>query len=188
MAVTPDGGLVVSAKKTLVKYKRSGPTSTTFTRQHDFPDRPGVGWAYPNTGQSVLLPMLPPYTKLWMLSTGGSTVDQAGPGSPASDQAHKIELTDKGAAWQDVGPMPQARVMGDAVTLCDGTVSSWAAAGPPTLALLPALPLHALQRTSKLATQPSADDRPPFPLLLQILYINGASKGIAGWGGPVDYK
>lgn len=154
VAVTPDGGLVVSARKSLVKYRRTG--TATFAKQHSFPDRPGVGWAYPNTGQSVLLPMLPPYNKLFMLSTGGSTVEQAGDTTPASNQAHKIELTNAGAGWQNVGPMPQARVMGDAVTLCDGTVRSRRV--PP-----PCCPASAPPAAAAASPALSAPAHPSFP-------------------------
>ena len=33
------------------------------------------------------------------------------------------QLTDQRAQWKTVGPMPHKRLMGDAVTLCDGTVA-----------------------------------------------------------------
>lgn len=48
VAVTPDGSLAVAAKKSLVRYARSG--EWTFRRVSAWPDRPGAPWAYPNTG------------------------------------------------------------------------------------------------------------------------------------------
>ncbi|KAI7837152.1 hypothetical protein COHA_009029 [Chlorella ohadii] len=119
--VSPDGGLWVSAGSSLVKYDRSGPTS--FERVLDLPDRPHAPWSYPQTGQGVMLPMFPPYDKIEFLAMGGNVKDRATPETPASDKVHKIELTaGKDAKWEELENMPYPRVLGDAVTLCDGTI------------------------------------------------------------------
>ncbi|EFN56008.1 hypothetical protein CHLNCDRAFT_145404 [Chlorella variabilis] len=129
--VAPDGGVVVSAGKLLVKYSRSGPS--TFQKEFSYASRPGHPWSYPQTGeprrrgrggrQGVLLPILPPYYKLFFLGAIGSADDRADYSTPASKAAEIIELTaGPEATWESVGPMPYGRVMGDAVILCDGTI------------------------------------------------------------------
>ncbi|KAL4856170.1 Aldehyde oxidase 1 [Chlorella vulgaris] len=119
--LTPDGGLAVSAGKLMVKYARTGPT--TFAKTYDYPSRPGAPWSYPQTGVGALLPMLPPYDQLFFLAAGGTSQDRAKVGTPASDAAEIIELTEgPEASWTSVGPMPYPRVMGDALVLCDGTI------------------------------------------------------------------
>jgi hypothetical protein len=119
--VTPDGGVWLSAGSSLVKYDRDGDTS--FKRALDLPDRPHAPWSYPQTGQGLMLPMFPPYDKIEFLAMGGTTEDRATPETPASDKVHKIELTaGKDAKWEELEDMPYPRVLGDAVTLCDGTV------------------------------------------------------------------
>lgn len=48
--VTPDGGLAVAAKSSLVKYNRLGDGTTQGTRFQkawSWPDRPGAAWVYP---------------------------------------------------------------------------------------------------------------------------------------------
>ena len=48
--VTPDGGLVVAAKSSLVKYARVGDGSvqgTRFQKVHQWGNRPGAAWVYP---------------------------------------------------------------------------------------------------------------------------------------------
>ena len=70
-----------------------------------------------------MLPLSPPYTSAKLLVSGGSSSDFATSSTSASSVAHVIDLMGgKGATWKSVGPMPYKRVMGDAVTLCDGTI------------------------------------------------------------------
>lgn len=148
--------------------------------------------SYPQTGATTLLPLVPPYNRLVFMAAGGSAKEKANSGTPASNQAHMIEVrvthsvcrgacgaaalgwqvpaqlddwaaprpcslhagaacapasarppparlrnaspmphltlcavqltAGKNAKWFPVGPMPQARVMGDGVHLCDGTI------------------------------------------------------------------
>lgn len=58
-----------------------------------WPDRPGPGWVYPQTGQGILLPMEYPYTKMEFISAGGSRKDNATQFTPASDVAWKINVS-----------------------------------------------------------------------------------------------
>jgi hypothetical protein len=119
VTVTPDGGVVVAAGKTLVKYARNG---DRFTKQFSYPNRPGAPWSYPQTGVGLPLPLRPPYNQMFFLAAGGSAQDKAKESTPASAAAHVIELTaGKNAQWK-ASTMPWPRVMGDAVTLCDGTI------------------------------------------------------------------
>ena len=144
--VAPDGGVVVSAGKLLVKYSRSGPS--TFQKEFSYASRPGHPWSYPQTGEprrrgrggrqvpappaspahpglaagppcvqpplprgdvarrgapsspppppragvGVLLPIQPPYDKLFFLAAGGSADDRADYSTPASKAAEIIEV------------------------------------------------------------------------------------------------
>jgi hypothetical protein len=128
----PDGGVAVVAKKSLVKYARQGDgslTGTSFKRVSAWPDRPGPGLVYPQTGQAILLPMEYPYTKMEFIAAGGSRKDNATQFTPASDLAWKIDLANPAAQWESVGRMPQERVMGDSIILCDGTIGFFNGAG-----------------------------------------------------------
>ncbi|KAI7836014.1 hypothetical protein COHA_010098 [Chlorella ohadii] len=125
-------GVAIAAKKSLVKYARQGDGSlmgTSFKKVSAWPERPGPGWVYPQTGQGILLPMEPPYNKMEFIAAGGSRKENATQFTPASDLAWKIELTDPAAQWENVGRMPQERVMGDSVILCDGTIGFFNGAG-----------------------------------------------------------
>lgn len=73
VTVTPDGGVVVAAGKTLVKYARTGPT--TFKRQFPYTNRPGAPWSYPQTGVGLPLPLFPPYNRC---GAGRGSVEAAG--------------------------------------------------------------------------------------------------------------
>ncbi|PSC76751.1 kelch domain-containing [Micractinium conductrix] len=128
VVLLPDGGLAMSAGKTLVKYDQTGEES--FARAYPMEDRPGPPWSYPQTGQGTPLPIEPPYDRIWFLASGGNADDRARVTTPASDTAHLIELTGgPSASWEDVGPMPYERVMGDAIVLCDGTIGYFGGAG-----------------------------------------------------------
>ena len=100
VGVLPDGNLFVSAKKSLYKYVRTD-NWFTFKKAYRLPDRPGAPWAYPNTGQGTLLPINPPYTTVELISTGGATLDNATPDTPASDEAWKIDVSGVGGqGWR----------------------------------------------------------------------------------------
>ena len=58
--VTPDGGVVVAAGKTLVKYSRNG---DRFSKEFSYDNRPGAPWSYPQTGVGLPLPLKPPYDR-----------------------------------------------------------------------------------------------------------------------------
>lgn len=60
VTVTPDGGVVVAAGKTLVKYSRNG---DRFSKQFSYANRPGAPWSYPQTGVGLPLPLKPPYDR-----------------------------------------------------------------------------------------------------------------------------
>lgn len=47
---------------------------------------------YTQTGLGLLLPLEPPYNKLTFLAAGGVSKDRADPGTPASAEAHTIEV------------------------------------------------------------------------------------------------
>ncbi|PSC67212.1 kelch motif family isoform A [Micractinium conductrix] len=122
VTVTPDGGLIMSAGKTLAKYAYNK-DGASVRHLFDFADRPGPSWNYPQTGVGMPLPMVPPHKQLFLLATGGSVEDRAKDETPARDEAHVIEISGgRAAKWKQVGGMPYRRVMGDAVTLCDGKV------------------------------------------------------------------
>lgn len=74
---------------------------TTFKRVSAWPDRPGPGWAYPQTGQGILLPMEYPYTKMEFIAAGGSRKDNATQFTPASDAAWKIDVS--AVEWSGTG-------------------------------------------------------------------------------------
>ncbi|KAL4854334.1 Aldehyde oxidase GLOX1 [Chlorella vulgaris] len=121
LIVLPDGGLVVSAGSTLVKYRLIG--GDTLRKVFSYPNRPHPPWSYPQTGIGIMLPIAPPWKRVEFLAAGGTSKDRATQTTPASDKAHVIMLTSgRAATWRSVGPMPYRRVMGDGLVLCDGTV------------------------------------------------------------------
>lgn len=134
VGVLPDGNLFVSAKKSLYKYVRTD-NWFTFKKAYRLPDRPGAPWAYPNTGQGTLLPINPPYTTVELISTGGATLDNATPDTPASDEAWKIDVSGGGGQGWRASAQVLSRGAGNAVAL--------ATAPPSAPARLPARLPHA---------------------------------------------
>ena len=76
---------------------------------------------YPQTASVVLLPLeLPNYIPR-VLAVGGSSVDRADGGTPASAATYLLDLSVTPLAWVNE-TMSAARVMPDTVLLPDGTV------------------------------------------------------------------
>ena len=77
--------------------------------------------SYPQTASIVLLPLELPNYAPRILVVGGSSKDQAGGGTPASQLTYLLDLTATNPTWtQETLSCP--RVMPDAVLLPDGTV------------------------------------------------------------------
>lgn len=185
-----------------VKYMRSG--DRAFEKAFSYPPRPTAPWSYPQTGVGLPLPLEPPYNRMLFFAAGGSSEDRAEYETPASDEAHIIDVSavclsfavlllvavacwqmassgavaaqrrslrhlphphpprwrlclllqlskKEAATWTPMGPMPTARVMGDGVILCDGTIllTNGAATGTAVRAG------HACRRHSAAAVGPA---------------------------------
>lgn len=71
-------------------WTRTGPTK--FDKAFEYPPRPHTPWSYPNTGTGLPLPMAEPWDKMLFIAAGGSTDNKATGDTPASNEAHIIEV------------------------------------------------------------------------------------------------
>lgn len=61
VTLLPDGGVAVSAGKTLAKYRRAG--GAAFAKAFSWPNHPHAPRSYPQTAAQTPLPMYPPYQR-----------------------------------------------------------------------------------------------------------------------------